>query len=98
MELTVYGAELLCASCLNAPSSRETYEWLEAAIKRRFPEAPLSLRYVDINKPVTEEDRHFTDEIKKDTYFFPLVVGAGQVLGEGNLRLKPIFEYLEALG
>lgn len=32
--LTVYGAEEICASCVGAPCSKDTYEWLQAAIGR----------------------------------------------------------------
>ncbi|MGA9173061.1 MAG: DUF1462 family protein, partial [Thermoactinomyces sp.] len=34
IEVLVYGAEQLCASCVNLPSSRETATWLSAALGR----------------------------------------------------------------
>ena len=37
VEIIFYGAEQLCPSCVNLPSSKETFEWLEAAISRKFP-------------------------------------------------------------
>ncbi|RKJ15244.1 DUF1462 family protein, partial [Butyricicoccus sp. 1XD8-22] len=27
--IEIFGADILCASCVNAPSSKDTYEWLE---------------------------------------------------------------------
>lgn len=50
-ELFVYGADVLCPSCVNLPSSKETYEWLEAALKRKYPDQPFSITYIDIHQP-----------------------------------------------
>ena len=51
VEIVLYGAETLCPSCVNLPSSRETFEWLEAAIARKFPNQPFKMTYVDIFQP-----------------------------------------------
>ena len=32
VEFFVYGATILCPSCVNMPSSKDTEEWLRAAI------------------------------------------------------------------
>ena len=98
MQVTVYGADTPCPSCVHSPSSKETMEWLEAAIRRKFPKAELNIRYVDLDYPETEEDQSFTQKIKNDDYFYPLIVADGNILGEGDPRLKPIFEYLESKG
>ncbi|WEG13780.1 DUF1462 family protein [Pullulanibacillus sp. KACC 23026] len=98
MKLTVYGADTPCPSCLHSPSSKETKEWLEAALKRKFPDSAITLRYVDLDEPETDEDVRFTNKIKNDEYFYPLVVSEGQVLGEGDPRLKTIVQYLEEKG
>ncbi len=34
--LSVYGAETVCASCVNMPTAKDTYEWLEAALKENI--------------------------------------------------------------
>jgi disulfide oxidoreductase YuzD len=98
MQVTVYGADTPCPSCVHSPTSKETMEWLEAAIRRKFPKAELDIRYVDLDYPETEEDQSFTQKIKNDDYFYPLIVADGHILGEGDPRLKPIFEYLESKG
>ena len=41
IEIEVYGAEQICASCVNLPSSKDTCEWLEAALTRKFPEQTI---------------------------------------------------------
>ena len=37
VEICVYGAEQICASFVNLPSSKDTYEWLEALSAESFP-------------------------------------------------------------
>lgn len=53
ISIEVYGTEVICASCVNAPSSIDTYEWLEAAISRKYKDQPFSITYIDIEKPVS---------------------------------------------
>ncbi|WP_332695746.1 YuzD family protein [Halalkalibacter lacteus] len=96
MNVTVYGAEEKCASCIQLPSARETMEWLEAAITRKYPEIDFTFAYVDINEPGTKEDHLFyANAIKDDEYFYPLVVLKGDVVAEGNPKLKEIYEKIE---
>ena len=51
VEISIFGAEQICASCVNLPSSIDTYEWLQAAIGRKFPNQPLNFTYTDIFQP-----------------------------------------------
>lgn len=97
MELTVYGAEVICASCVQAPSSKATAEWLDAALSREFGNQVM-VRYVDISTPETEQDRLFCDRINSDEFFFPLVVSGERILGEGFISLVPIKKYLYEQG
>ncbi|KGX89797.1 DUF1462 family protein [Pontibacillus marinus] len=97
--ITVYGAEQRCASCVNAPGSKETYEWLEAAISRKYDSSDLQFQYIDIfTPPEQEEHQYFTQKILDDEYFYPLVVVNGEVVGEGNPRLKTVYRALESEG
>lgn len=95
----VFGAEVLCASCVNAPSSKGTYEWLEAAIPRKFPEQPFDIVYIDIEDEMKDE-RHqkIAQQIAEDEYFYPLVMVNQEMVGEGHIQLKPIFKALENQG
>ena len=52
VEISIFGAEQICASCVNLPSSIDTYEWLEAAIRRKFPNQPFKFTYTDIFQPL----------------------------------------------
>jgi disulfide oxidoreductase YuzD len=99
VEVCVYGAEVLCPSCVNLPSSKETYEWLEAAISRKYPDQPFKLSYVDIYQPPDEEEKkQFAQRIIEEDLFYPVVVIEGVIVGEGNPRLKTIFAEMEKHG
>ncbi len=99
VEIVLYGAEKLCPSCVNLPSSKETFEWLEAAVARKFPEQPVRMTYVDIHQPPSEGDKFlFAKKVIEEELFYPVVVIKDKVVGEGNPRLKTIFGELEKYG
>lgn len=99
VEIVLFGAEVLCPSCVNLPSSKETFEWLEAAIARKFPDQPFKMTYVDIYEPVGDHDKvNFARKVIEEDLFYPVVVIKGKIVGEGNPRLKTIFSELEKLG
>jgi len=99
VEICVYGADILCASCVNLPSSKETYEWLQAALSRKYPDQPFEVKYIDIySPPEDEEKKKMAEKILNDEYFYPLVSINGVVVGEGNPRLKSIYQEMEKYG
>lgn len=99
IELVVYGAEQLCPSCMNSPSSKDTFEWLKAAVARKFPDQPVVLTYVDIYSPPNDPVKHqFAQKVIEEEMFYPVVVLGTEVVGEGSPRLKPIFTVLESYG
>jgi disulfide oxidoreductase YuzD len=98
VEITVYGAEERCPSCVNAPSSKETFEWLQAAVSRKFPGQPFTIHFVNIHEPVSTQDKDFSNRIKEEDLFYPLVVIGGEIVAEGNPRLKVIYNEMERYG
>ena len=97
--IEIFGADIICASCVNAPSSKDTYEWLEAAISRKYPNQPFTIRYIDIESQLTEErDQDYARRIQDDEFFYPLVLINDEVVGEGYIQLKPVTDKLESLG
>lgn len=97
--IEVFGASVVCASCVNAPSSLDTYEWLQAAISRKFPNQPFDIRYIDIEAPIeNKRDQQWAERIHNDEFFYPLVLINDEVIGEGYVQIKPVFEALEKLG
>lgn len=97
--IEVFGANIICASCVNAPSSKDTYEWLQAAIDRKYPAQPYTIEYIDIEGQLSDE-RHqeIAEQIQDDEYFYPLVMINGEMIGEGHIQLKPVFNALEKHG
>lgn len=99
VEIIVYGAEQLCASCVHLPSSKETCDWLKAAITRKFPDQPFQISYVDIHNPPDEPAKQkFAQRVIEEDMFYPVVVIKDQVVGEGNPRLKVIYAELIKYG
>ena len=99
VEVCVYGAEIICASCVNLPSSKETYEWLEAALKRKYPDQPFTITYVDIyDPPEDEEKKAFAAKVIEEDLFYPVVLVEGTIVGEGNPKLKAVYEEMEKYG
>ncbi|WP_210471140.1 YuzD family protein [Sporosarcina sp. 6E9] len=95
----VYGADVICASCVNAPSAKDTYEWLEAAIGRKYPEQPIAIEYIDIDSTIENERQdEIAEKVRNDEYFYPLVMINDEMIGEGHIQLKPVFSALEKFG
>jgi len=99
INIEIYGAEIVCASCVNAPTSRDTYEWLQAAINRKFPNHSYEMTYIDIHEPIdNERQQDLANRVLNDEFFYPLVIIDGEIVGEGYIQLKPVFEKLEKHG
>ncbi|MED4905255.1 DUF1462 family protein [Parageobacillus thermoglucosidasius] len=100
VEICVYGADMICPSCVHLPSSKETYEWLEAAIKRKYPNQPFSITYIDIFNPPEDDKakKAFAKKVLEEDLFYPVVVIEGVIVGEGNPRLKSIYAEMEKYG
>ncbi|KZE67719.1 disulfide oxidoreductase [Fictibacillus phosphorivorans] len=96
--IKVYGAEQKCASCVHLPSAKETAEWLEAAISRKFPTTDFQVLYIDMEKPGNEADQAFSVRIIEEDLFYPVVVIDGEVVAEGNPNLKTIYSKIEQNG
>lgn len=97
VEVLVYGAEQICPSCVNFPSSQETSTWLEAVMKRKYGEQ-VRVRYVDIFQPEGKEEILFSQRVIKEDLWYPVVVIEGEIVGEGNPRIKDIQKKLADLG
>ncbi|WP_342598721.1 YuzD family protein [Psychrobacillus sp. FSL H8-0483] len=99
LTIEIYGTDIVCASCVNAPSSKDTYEWLQAAIDRKFPAHKVTFTYIDIEKPIeNEKQQMIANRIAEDEFFYPLVMINEEVIGEGYIQLKPVYAALEKYG
>lgn len=97
--IEIYGADIICASCVNAPSSKDTYEWLQAALDRKYPNQPYEIEYIDIDAEITDDRKNeIAEQVRNDEFFYPLVMIDGEMIAEGHVQLKPIFSTLEKSG
>lgn len=97
--ITVYGREQICASCIGAPGSRDTYAWLQAAIGRRYSNENIQYIYIDIDKSIrTKADERVITRMKEEDMLYPTVFVNGDIVAEGNPRLKTIYKSLEKYG
>ncbi|WP_252313620.1 DUF1462 family protein [Sinobaca sp. H24] len=95
--IKVYGSEEKCSGCVQLPSSIETKEWLEAALQRKYPDKPLDVVYVDMHQPNGKEEEETARDIIENNRIYPLVLVNGDIIAEGNPRLKKVYEYIEKL-
>lgn len=99
VSITVYGAEKICASCVNAPSSKDTYEWLEAALVRKFPGQGISISYINIFEEQSQvEHAFFSQRVIEEELFYPVIVLNGNIISEGIPNLKVIVKEMEKYG
>lgn len=99
LSIEIFGSDIVCASCVNAPSSKDTYEWLQAAINRKYPNQSYKISYIDIQQPIdNERQQEIANRVLDDEFFYPLVLIDGEVIGEGYIQLKPVFIELEKRG
>jgi disulfide oxidoreductase YuzD len=97
VNITVYGAEQICASCVGAPGSKDTFEWLQAAIARKYEDDTIQYEYVDINTPQeSEKHQSFVERIIEEDLFYPIVMVNDEMIAEGIPRLKVIYEALNS--
>ncbi|MED1953765.1 YuzD family protein [Brevibacillus centrosporus] len=98
VEIKVFGTEQLCASCVNLPSAKETADWLQAALSRKYGGESIRITYSDFQQPQTEDDKIWAGRIIEEDLWYPLVVISGEIVGEGNPKLKDIHAKLESMG
>jgi disulfide oxidoreductase YuzD len=97
VKISVYGAEVKCASCVNLPSAKETFEWIEAAVNRKYPDNDFEYIYVDLHSPTNEEEKTMAEHIVEEDLFYPIVVINNEIVAEGNPKLSDIYRKLDSL-
>jgi disulfide oxidoreductase YuzD len=91
-----YGTEQICGTCMNLPSSKDTCEWLEAAVLRKFPHQSFTFEYIDIFSPPNDElKKEMAARVMEEDLFYPVVFIENQIVAEGNPRLKTILQDIE---
>lgn len=98
IHVQVYGAKVICASRVGMPSSTETFEWLQARIGRKYEgkEDQFKFEYIDIQEEQEDaKKKAFAERVIEEDLFYPVVVVNGEIVGEGNPRLKDVYEEIE---
>lgn len=98
ISVVVYGAEVVCASCVNAPSSENTYDWLQTLLPRKYPNIDFEYTYIDIEKDtenLSDHDMQFIERIQEDELFYPLVTMNDEYVTDGYVQLPPIKRFIE---
>lgn len=95
--ISVYGAEVKCASCVNLPSARDTFEWLEAAINRKYPKNNFNYKYVDLYSPSAEKEKEMVEHIVAEDLFYPVVLVNNEIVAEGNPKLTDVYKKIDEL-
>ncbi|HLQ70380.1 MAG TPA: YuzD family protein [Bacillota bacterium] len=100
VNITVYGREQICASCVGAPGSKDTYEWLQAAISRKYNGGDdVHYTYIDIDEPASSKtEAVFIEKIFEEDMFYPIIFVNDELVAEGIPQLKPIYKALEKHG
>lgn len=96
ISIVVYGAEKICASCVGAPSSIDTYEWLIAALTRKYGENRFDFYYINIESEEVQQDA-LVQEIRKNDLFYPIVQVNGVTVGEGVIHLPNVTSVVDQL-
>ncbi len=98
VNVQVYGTKVICASCVGMPSSTETFEWLQAAIGRKYEgqDNKFNFEYIDFQEEQEDADKKaFAERVVEEDLFYPVVLVNGEIVGEGNPRLKDVYEEIE---
>ena len=76
VNVQVYGTKVICASCVGMPSSTETFEWLQAAIGRKYEgqENKFKFEYIDFQEEQEDEDKKaFAERVVEEDLLYPVV-------------------------
>ena len=99
VSVVVYGADVVCASCVNAPTSKDTFEWIQPLLKRKFQQHHFEFTYIDIENDtenLTDHDQQFIERIQEDELFYPLVTINEEYVSDGYVQLKDITKFMDA--
>ncbi|MBL7565651.1 YuzD family protein [Staphylococcus saccharolyticus] len=98
ISVVVYGADVACASCVNAPTSKDTYQWLQPLLKRKLPKHHFEFTYIDIENDtdnLTDHDEQFIERINDDELFYPLITMNDEYVADGYIQTRRVTRFIE---
>ncbi|QYA43125.1 YuzD family protein [Macrococcoides bohemicum] len=97
INVIIYGADVVCASCVNAPTSKDIYDWVQPNLDRKFPDLQFNYNYIDINKSenLTDYDENIIEQINNDELFYPLITMDDEIVADGYIQLPQVTKFVE---
>ena len=98
VSVVVYGADIICASCVNAPTSKNTFEWIQPLLQRKYPDINFQFTYIDIEKQtenLTDHDEQYIEQIQNDELFYPLVTMNDEYVADGYIQTKQLTKFID---
>lgn len=98
ISVVVYGADVICASCVNAPTSLNTFEWLKPLLRRKYPDVTFEFTYIDFQKDtenLSDHDQHYIEQIEEDELFYPLITMNDEYVADGYIQLKDLTRFMD---
>lgn len=97
VKVNVYGADIVCASCVNAPTSKDIYDWIQPNLKRKYENLNFVYHYIDINDKEghSDYDQSIVERIEDDELFYPLVTMNDEIVADGYIQLPQLTRFVE---
>ena len=98
ISVVVYGADVICASCVNAPTSQNTFEWLKPLLQRKYPDVKFEFTYIDFQKDtenLSDHDQQYIEQLENDELFYPLVTMDDMLVADGFIQSKQITRFVD---
>lgn len=98
VSVVVYGADVVCASCVNAPTSKNTYEWLKPLLERKYPNIHFEYTYIDFQKEtenLSDHDQQYIEQIENDELFYPLITMNDEYVTDGYIQSKKVTHFID---
>ena len=95
INVIIYGADVVCASCVNAPTSKDIYDWIQPNLKRKFPELTFNFSYINNSSNLTDHDENIIEQINNDELFYPLITMDDEIVADGYIQLPQVTKFVE---
>ena len=98
VSVVVYGADVVCASCVNAPTSRNTFEWIQSLLERKYPDIQFEYTYIDFQKQtenLSDHDQHYIEQLEEDELFYPLITMNDEYVADGYIQTKQLTNFVD---
>lgn len=97
VKVNVYGANVVCASCVNAPTSKDIFDWIQPNLERKYPDISFTYNYIDIfdKGNHTDYDESIVERIEDDELFYPLITMNDEIVVDGYIQLPQVTKYVE---